>query len=312
MRNSPDSIRAFGGGRVRTIGHRFRTLATTMSLVGLLGLVLGATTPPAAALEPVSCGHTTVVRDFLKPLKGMLPLHKPPISEQLPFGPKGLRFNAIGTGLVVGSGTIGFSIRDEAIQQTRHLNWIVTTTLSKVDRKGRVVADLGSIQRRVVSAQGNDIPPFVHEVSGAPAYYRVDISFSHLETDRQLGRYSIYARVMQRVMDLRVTAENSIVRSGEVARATLTNLGTIPIASVSYDYGFEVQAFTGERWIGVPESPQRGSVLKRKQVLPPGTKNRGCLRYLVPPDQAPGLFRFVARDTRGGLLTAEFEVAAVP
>jgi len=107
-----------------------------------------------------------------------------------------------------------------------------------------------------------------------------------------------------------VVGETRTVVPGELATARLINGGTLPIESASYDFGFDVQAFTGERWITVPDNPPRGKTLKRMQILPAGTENRGCLRYLVPPGQAPGLFRFVAKGPQGELLSAKFEVVA--
>lgn len=201
---------------------------------------------------------------------------------------------------------------DEAIQQLRHLDWTVETKLAKVNARGKVVANLGAKRRRVGSIQGSRIDEFLHRVSGRPAFYRVDISFYRIGTGRLLGAYSSYARVVRPKVDIRIVAETPTVLPGGLATANLVNLGTGAIQSAAYDYGFSLEAFTGERWIPVPENPQRGRVPKRMQILPAGAENRGCLRYLVPINQAPGLFRFVAHGTSGELLAAEFEVVAGP
>lgn len=111
---------------------------------------------------------------------------------------------------------------------------------------------------------------------------------------------------MRPIVDFRVVIETPAVALGELATAKLINRGNMPI-------GFNVQAFTGARWIYVPENPLRGPVPKRVQILPAGSENRGCLRYLVSPGQPSGLFRFAAqatkRDDSGGLV-AGFEVIA--
>lgn len=300
---------------MKAVCRRSKDIVVTLALACLLGFATSASAAQAASVEPLTCGHTRMVRDFLKPLESMAPIHEPPTSGKLPFAPRGMNLDTRGAGLIVGGGWVGFGLNDDAIEQIRHLNWVVETELARVDRRGEVVSRLGVKRRMLGSIEGNSIEDLLHRVSGNPAFYRLDISFFRSGTHQLLGKYSTYSRVMRPKVDFRVVIETPTVVPGELATAKLINLGNMPIEGGSYDFGFNVQAFTGARWIYVPGNPPRGHTRKRMQILPPGTENRGCLRYLVPPGQAPGLFRFTAqatkRDDSEGLV-AEFEVVATP
>lgn len=287
-----------------------RDLAVALALAGLLVFAMNASAAQAASVEPLTCGHMRMIRDFLEPLERMAPIHEPPTSGKLPFAPQGMNLKSRGSGLIVGGGLVGFGLSDDAIEQVRHLNWIVETELERVNRRGEVVSQLGIKRRMLGSIEGNSIEDILHRVPGKPAFYRLDIRFFRRDTHQLLGKYSTYSRVMRPRVDFRVIIETPMVAPGELATAKLINLGNMPIEAYSYDFGFNVQVFTGVRWLYMPESPSRGPTRKRISFIPAGTENRGCLRYLVPAGQAPGLFRFVGPSATPGAapLTAEFEV----
>lgn len=287
-----------------------------MCLLALVGIVSAAFwVPPTAA--STNCGG--VVRDYLAQVKRVAPIKevpefKDPTSRQLPFAPPGLHLGVIGTNLIVESSEVGFSLRNSLGPQ--HLDWIVESELVEVSARGRDLRSLG-VRRRGIGTFRTDVGiRFLHRIfSPRPAYYRADIRFFRKGTDRPLGQYSFYVRMMKPRVDLRVRIERSTVAPGEFARATLLNLGTVPLITRSYDFGFKVQAFTGEKWNTVPDNPPR-RVRKRlsRWVLPAGTAERCRLRYLVPSDQPPGLFRFIAYRVATGTdtLIAEFQVVASP
>jgi hypothetical protein len=266
---------------------------------------------PKAVATGASCGTSTVVRDFLEPLSKMPTVHSLPPSGKLPFGPDGLslwsKSGLVGNGLVVGPGSVGFEIDDEAVEHRRRLEWLIVTSLSRVNSAGKVISQITRSSRRLGSVKVNNIGEFMFDVPGSPSFYRVDIVFRRLGTNRLLGRFSQYARVMRPRTDVRVAIDRPIVMPGEMARAMLFNYGTVAVSSVAYDFGFDVQRFDGSGWITVPENPPRERVRKRIQILPPGTENRGCLRYLVTQTQPPGRYRFSY-----GTLAAEFQVAPTP
>ena len=216
-------------------------------------------------------------------------------------------------GLQVGAGSVGFFLSDEAIGQRRHLNWVVETQLLKVDRRGRKRAAPLVKARKLGTVEGNEINAFSYPVSSTPAFYRVDISFYTATGHRLLGHYGHYVRVVRARRSLAVEIETPTVSVGQYAKAKLMNLGTLPVYSTSYNFGFAVQAFIGTRWITLADSPPYGRVLKRMSVLGPGLGRRDCLRYLVPNAAPSGRYRFAAEGPSGDLLlAAEFEVQSHP
>ena len=271
-------------------------LAVGASLVAMAVYVgFGALGRASTTREPASCGVNKVVHDFLQPFERMVPIRGLPTEGKMPFGPKGLRLELLGGRLLVGGGEVGFGFRDEAIEQRRRLGWLVTTTLSRVSAKGRVIASLDTKRHYLGAVQGNRIKALIHSVPGNPAFYRIDVSFTDRVSGRPLGRYNAYLRVVRPRFNLKVVVEEPTVQPGEMARARLINAGTLQVVTPAYDYGFAIQKHDGASWVTVPDNPPRGRVPKRMQVLVPGAENRGCLRYRVPEGEPPGRFRFVAR-----------------
>jgi hypothetical protein len=265
-----------------------RGAAALSSLIVLLSLVISAGySDSASAYRGLFCGSRLVVRDYLAPLDRMLPIQEPPVSGKIPFGPKGMNLAASGERLIVNKGSVGFALSDDAFNHRRQLDWIVETELMEVTGGGRVISSLGVKRRRVGWVDVNDIRDFLHQISGGPAYYRVDIRFSRRGTGHVLGTYSTYARVVAPRAALRMEIETPSVLPGEYARASLANLGTVPIEFPAWDYGFRVWALTGDTLLPVPPNPPRHlrMLLRRTYVLPAGVETRGCVRYLVPTDR---------------------------
>lgn len=294
-------------------------------LLGALGALLLATallgsspgssglTASARASGITSCGVSYVIHDYLRPLRRMLPVREVPSSEKLSFGPERMQLAPTDEGLQVGAGSVGFFLSDEAIGQRRHLNWVVETQLLKVDRRGRERSAPVVKIRKLGTVKGNEINAFSYPVSSTPAFYRVDIGFYTATGHRLLGRYSHYVRVVQARRSLAIEIETPTVSAGQFAKAKLMNLGTLPIYSAAYDFGFDVQALIGTRWVTLADNPRIGRVLKRMSILGPGRGLRDCLRYLVPASAPPGRYRFAAEGPAGDLsLAAEFEVQTQP
>lgn len=286
---------------------RSKRSAASSSAAAIAGVLVAMVALPPVALA--LCGSSSVVRDYLSTVKQSAPIREIPALDQLPFAPAGLHLEVIGGGLTTEDKSIGYSFSNRSASR-RQVNLIIESELLKVSPRGRVLLSLGLRQRNLGSIRGHTSMKLLQHVSATPAYYRTDIRIHRAGQRRVLANYSFYTRVMRPRVDLRVKIETPTVVPGEVARATILNLGTVPLTTPSYDYGFGVQAFTGEKWIRVLDNPKR-HVPKRPatRTLSAGMENRGCLRYLVPGDQAPGLFRFAAFGVPGEVpLSAEFEV----
>lgn len=277
--------------------------------------MLWVVTAVAALVMPSSasalCGDSTLLRDYLAGVKKAAPVREVPASGQVPFAAGNLHLEAVESGLATAGARIGFRLSNRSTSP-RRLNLKIESELLKVTRSGRVIARLGVNRREVGSIPGRTDTNLLHRVSADPAYYRVDVRFFGSDKNRSIAAYSSYTRVVRPRVDLRVRIETPSLEPGEVARATLLNLGTVPLVTPSYDFGFGVQAFSGESWVRVPDNPPK-LVPKRggSWMLSAGMENRGCLRYLVPAGQAPGPFRFAAFGVPGAQpLLAEFQVLA--
>ncbi len=257
------------------------------------------------------CGDSTII-DYLSPFQKMRPAHPPP-SGMLSFGPRGLRLQEDALSRVIADGRGGFgfvaTVDDDGGDRDLKLAWTVRGELQLLSAKGRIRKVTDERQWSIGTLEDLDLRFFDLRLGKRPALYRYTIAFWS-DHGRLLERYSQYVRVVPRWLNVAILT----VSPGEMAKATLVNLGTVPLITRSYDHGFGVEAFTGEEWIPVPENPRR-LIPKRKGpwTLSPGMEDRNCLRYLVPADQAPGLFRFVTfgvgAEPEIGMLAAEFQVA---
>jgi hypothetical protein len=210
------------------------------------------------------------------------------------------------------AGGVGFVLTNNNIDH-RRLNWLIESELVEVNRRGFELDSLAKKRRAVQRIQGGRSIEFIHQLSGRLGFYRIDIRFARQRSGKALGSYSMYLRVMPARTGMRMEIEWPTVLPGEYARATLVNTGTVPMEFSSWDYGYTVRRFDGARWKRVADNPPRRSPkdLRKTYLLPPGTENKGCIRYLVPSDQVPGLFRFSAVWRQGadlGLVKALFEV----
>lgn len=290
-------------------------LLTIMAVVPLFAL--GATgasgRSPSSASHEGFCGPR-VARNFLKPLARMRPISRVPGSERLSFGPQGLVLEAKG-GLVVGGGSVGFSLRNPSGRGTAHLTWKASTQLVKVDLKGAGLRRLASKQRRVRSVADSQAKRFLLEVPGRPAYYRVDISFRDDESNRILGRFSEYIRVVRPRFDARLLISKSVARPGDLLSIRLANHGTEGISSRSHNWRFQVERFDGEKWAVAPGNPPTEKHILLIRKLGAGEMDK-CISFRVSSTEPPGLYRvsmYVDRNlqtdkNRRVQVTAGFEV----
>ncbi len=261
------------------------------------------------------CG-SRVAKDYLRPLARMAPIRRVPSSGKVPFAPTGLNLEARGGSLVIGGGSVGFGFSDEAVGQVRHLNWDVSVQLVKVDARGEAISTLGSKQRRIGSVRGNAIKDLLIEVAGSPAFYRVEIMFRRLGSQRVLGKFGNYVRVVRPHFDARLLVSAPVAHRGELISTRLANFGTETISSISPDWRFAVQRFDGEEWVTAASNlpPEKHKPIVQK--LSAG-QMEGCIGLRIPSFEEPGRYRFsmvvnrsrrVESKDRAVALTAEFEI----
>ncbi len=298
-------------GRIARRGG-FLVIPAALILTFAVGQAGGATTEGRGDTTRASegfCG-SRVVKDFLRPLDRMTPIRRVPNSGKIPFAPARLNLEARGGALVVGGGSVGFGFSDEAVGQVRHLNWDVSVRLVKVDVRGEAISTLGSKRRRIGSVRGNAIKDLLIEVSGSPAFYRVEIVFRRIGSRHVLGKFSNYVRVVRPHFDARLLISAPVAHRGELLSARLANFGTETISSISPDWRFLVQRFDGEAWVTAASDPQPGKHKPIVQKLSAGQMAK-CIDLRIPSFEETGRYRFSMVVDRSGRVESKDRRVAV-
>src|SRR3954447_9857341 len=107
---------------------------------------LGIAVAPAVAVEMHTYGRAFCegkkVRDYEGPLGRLTPVRHVRSNEDLPFGPRNMSiYQSAFSRVIVGEGGFGYRFFDDTYGRRKevHLDWDVTTTLSRIDRRGQVV-----------------------------------------------------------------------------------------------------------------------------------------------------------------------------
>jgi hypothetical protein len=271
-----------------------------LSLLILLAL-FGSSENEAAEAAPGSAScKREVAKDYLAPLSQGQPVRKVPASGMLPFGPPGLRLFRIGNGPTVNGGAVGFYLADVVTKQRRHLNWVIKTTLVKVNATGQPV---GVIDRKVdhIATRNIEDGPRGRQrfhVSANPSNYRVDITIER-RSGEKLGSFGEYFRVMKAKYKAVMRVSDGDVVPGQTIRARIENLGTEPIAaglSVSIDW------HDGTQWIRLDKVYRGGKVFDGR-IYVSGGETGPCFNYKVPANLGYGKFRVteeIRRYLKGG------------
>lgn len=276
------------------------------------GLMLA---PPASAVtyEPVPpfCDGG-VVHDYLKPLKRMAKPHAPHPSGRIGFGPPALRLRLFPE-LLVGDGSAGYWLYLERRRGSAQLRWEVTTTLARVDWRGRELSVLARGHRRIgsVGSRLGVISRF--EIDGRPGVYRFTLEIAR-RSGEQLAEFSRYLRVVRPMRKARLALDAASYEPGETVFGRIENFGT---TTVHFGAPYAIERFDGTGWVKAPESP-RGPWIMPLYGLGPGEASPHCSRFWIPPTMPAGRYRmskgveFATRRLRPPEfdipLSAEFEV----
>jgi hypothetical protein len=293
----------------------FSTQVVNARLAHVAAAVIGFTAvwTPASALgasEPRPFCNGVVVRDYLKPLKRLPALRKPPAELHLPFGPRAVQLLSSNP-LQVGAGEIGFSLAYDALP--RRLDWLVTAKLTQISAGGDAFGKLETRQVKVERPSRGTFDDFFFTVSAEPALYRIEIVFRN-KSNRKLGAYGEYFRVVPSRQDARLRLNATSYRPEKTVYARIENLGTV---LVTYGVPYSIEWYDGSSWVKAPESP-KGPWILPLLFSQPGTSGN-CFGFTIPAEMAPGLYRFVksvnysTESRRAGrrapvTLTAKFEV----
>jgi len=281
------------------------------SLASTLFLALAVTSASALATyeepQPFCKGET--IHDFLAPLQQMPKLHSPPENGRIGFGPKSVELTPT-PALLVGKGSIGYSLALHWRSPPAHPKWNVTTTLSAVDWRGRTTGIVGRVQRRVGTISRKHNVEIHFDVGGRSAAYRLTFVFRS-ESGRKLGGYGFYSRVVRPTKHARLTLDSDSYGPEATVFGRIDNFGTV---SAFYGAEYVIERLEGSSWVRAPESP-------RYFILPlywsgPGSSGP-CLGFGVRPTMS-GRYRMSKqieygnwpppRNRRPVTLTAEFDV----
>ncbi len=272
---------------------------------------------PVAAVEMHTYGKSfcagASIHDYGRALDLMPPVHRPPVSGQLPFGPRNLfLYQSARSRVIVGRGGFGYAFFDETYGRRPRvdLQWDVTATLSEVDRRGRALRGVDSESQYLGVVSRIDELGFWLDTPPGPALYRYDLEFRDHGTGEILGSYSEYLRVVEPSFHVRLATNRDAYLQGQTAYARVENAGT---QSASFGLGFNVQRLAPGGW--VPDHLSPSGAVPAVGLVMGGGGSGWCMRLKIPRDQRPGRYRFVrsigSEDGRhGGARRAEFRVLA--
>ncbi|HEX5527590.1 MAG TPA: immunoglobulin-like domain-containing protein [Solirubrobacterales bacterium] len=250
-------------------------------VAGLAILLIALTTFPARATaaepEPAFCASETL-HDYLAPLQGM------PKLRELPFRARGeMRFHgayigASGPSLAISGGSAGYQL-----QWDRNQNWEITVTFARVDRRGKVIHQLGRRHFRLGALAPATITEPHIILPGKPALYRTTLVIrSH--SGRRLAEFGNYYRVIRPTVHTHLALTAPTYHPGDTLFARVENPGA---AVVLFGQEYAIEQPEGESWVPIVEA---------QFVIPlywvaAGMTSSHCIPFQIPPTMPPGHYR---------------------
>lgn len=265
-------------------------------LAFLTGLCLacGLGASPAAAIEMPTYGRAfcrgTTLHDYDGVLEHMPPVRHVPENEDLPFGPRNMSiYQSAISHLIVGRGGFGYGFFDDTYGRRKQvrLDWDVMTRLWRIDRHGTPLQQVGGEEQHLGVVAEIDELSFWLDTPPGPSLYRYDIEFRDHGSGRLLGSYSEYLRVVVPTFHAGIAVNRRRFEAGQEAFARVENRGT---SWLEFGLAYSVQRFEGGRWAS---QPLGSGVWPAIGLFMGGGSSGWCMRYRIPPDAAPGWYRFV-------------------
>jgi hypothetical protein len=256
-----------------------------------LMFVLGPASYVDAGLPPEDTCVDAVERDYRKPLAGLPAIPHVPRSENLPFGPVGLKLRPLEDTVLVGESEFGYELWLERSTMARpvSLDWRVEIQLARLDRRGQPGRALAAKTQEVGTFANSEYNGKFFSLStpAKPGRYLFQIVFRRA-SGAVLRRYAEYLRVVRPVFKARFRTTSSTYRPGEVASFWIENLGTKEVGLEGEAFVFE--EFVNGRWIKAPGNPE---AFYRIRLSPLSAGEAGfCRVFAIPPETVPGRYRF--------------------
>lgn len=289
--------------------HATWRIAIPFGLVATIATALFSASVAKSSPQRGYCSMPSV-GGYEAPLRHLPPLYRPPIDNPLPFGPQNsvlLQEGVSRTGrIVVGGGRFGYMLSDRPRSRSQQLGWAVTASLFSLSERGH---SRGLLKRVNTRFRTTGEEPNISLVLPAEAgFFRFDISFKR--RGKVLGTFSEYLRVLDPILEVRISTMRRAYRPGETLLARVENVGT---ESVGYGAGYSIERLTDVGWSRV--GPSRTVWPRYATGLGAGEAGE-CMSYAIPNDLPIGRYRFSKAITSGSLdggaealnYSAEFEL----
>jgi len=270
--------------RKRRLGQGSRVITTALLgaivVLALAGRATSAATPEA---EAAFC-QSTPVRDYLAPLKALPKLRAPSTTGHIGMGLRRLRMESLPQ-LAIGKQQIGFSLTLRKKGPVLKRDWIVTTTLERVNSSGRPVEMLRRTRSEGLRVLSNRHDFGVSFWVEKPDLYRVSVSFNTAD-GREIGELGFYFRAVPRTHHARLVLDATTYRAGDTVLGRIENFGT---DMVIRDGTYAIERLEGSTWTPTTVSPE-GARQSIYSVIG-GETGKDCIPFPIPSTMAPGHYR---------------------
>ncbi len=245
----------------------------------------GKKPPPSSPPGPSQFCAGGATRNPSMPFKPLRKLPAPAANGRIGFGPAGVFLKPLPR-LLTGAGPVGYTLSLRPSAPVAHLDWNVTTILSKVDRRGRFAGKLKRVRRHVSKLSRKEDADVRFRVGSRAAFYRVIAVFRDA-AGQKLGTYGFYFRVVPPTQGAHLILDGDSYRHGETVVGRIDNPAS---ETVFYGTPFAIERPQGSGWALAPESPQ-GDWTMPLYATSPGRTGQFCSRFRIPADMTPGRYR---------------------
>ena len=174
----------------------------------------------------------------------------------------------------------------ERNEETAHIDWNMTTTLTRINNRGRALGRPVVKRTRLTKVFGFHDREVGIRVSNRPAFYRLELKIRDASRARFLASYGVYVRVVRRKSDPRLLLGPPTLRAGETASIGIAEFGT---GFLVFEPDYSVEAFDGVNW--VPTAIQASTPPNFFSLVADSGLVVNCSKLPIPPGTAPGRYR---------------------